>query len=207
MVCKWITALGLAIQFISASSAAFTLDIDKNTLKFANTPDAKPIILKPVGQGTRSKKIALFSIKVYEAELFVSESTQLPASSDEILKSPYISLIINPARSFPGEKMKQSVLDSYEENKINSETEAQKKFIDLFKDRKINKNEAITLFGQQTDHSSQLFIKMGNEHVEIAGPKNFVKEVFSIWLGATTDKNLEKLKSDLLSVKETTDTK
>ncbi len=171
----------------------------KTTVKGKTVETENKIKLIGRNQGIRHKKVTVFNINVYEARLFFDISKNKITDAAELISSNALAVKLNPLRSFSGDKLKEAMLVSYEKNSIKPDSKAQIKFLDLVSRNKVIKNEPVYLVGQSFEDSDELHLMMKGMDRKIKGPKGFVKEVFSVWLGIPVDKDLEKLKEILIS--------
>lgn len=155
-------------------------------------------ILKKRGEGIRKKKVAIVNVDVYKIGLYVPDSLMSESNAFTILESPTKGLVMQPLRSFGGDKLKDALLDSYKVNSVDENADAHKKFISLISASKINKGEEIIIFGHKTAGTEHLYIKRKDQFEGIQGHEGFVNQVFAVWLGKPVDKQLEALKQSLL---------
>ncbi len=148
-------------------------------------------------QGIRHKKVAVFSINIYEARMYFEDSKSKTTDPQELANSNYIAIKLKPLRSFSGDKLKEAMLMSYSKNNINGETKAQVEFFEVIAKNKVIKNEPFYLVGVSLKDSDELYLMMKGINQKIVGHKGFIKEVFSVWLGEPVDADLQKLKDTL----------
>lgn len=149
------------------------------------------------GEGIRHKKVALFNVKVYQAQLFFEDAYATKTSTEELLASPTKGIKILPLRSFGGDKLKEALLISYEKNGINKDSEYQKGFLDLISANKVEKDQPVYLMGITNADKDELIITVKDQTKKVNGPKGFVNEVFKVWLGTPVDVDMVKLQDAL----------
>lgn len=147
--------------------------------------------------GIRHKKVTVFNVKVYKAQLFFEEAHLPKTNPKELMQTPVKSVKLHPLRSFGGDKLKEALLVSYEKNKIDPESEAQKKFLDLISQHKVEKDQPVYLVGISGKDKDELVITMKDLTKIVNGPKGFANEVFSVWLGDPVDGDMTKLQKTL----------
>lgn len=153
------------------------------------------------GKGIRVKKIAFVSISVYEAQLFHSDKLVLNANEPQLnQRDMNLAIELTFLRSVDSEKIMNAYLDSLKANKVKTENPNIQQFLNIVKSSgEISEKEKITIIGLHLDEVNDVILyedQKGRTN-EIIG-KDLVKDIFSIWLGKTTDDQLEQLKKDLL---------
>lgn len=171
----------------------------KTTVKGKNVETENKVLLIGRNHGIRHKKVTVFNISVYDARLYFEASKNNITDAESLISSNLLAIKINPLRTFSGDKLKEAMLVSYEKNQIKPDSKAQVEFLDLVSKNQIIKNEPVILVGHSLSDADELHLMMKGIDKKITGPKGFIKEVFSVWLGVPVDKDLEKLKEILVS--------
>lgn len=153
---------------------------------------------KKHGEGIRKKKVAIISVDVYKISLYTPEDSLNETNAFKILELPNLSIVMEPLRSFGGDKLKEALLDSYKMNSVDHNQEAHSNFMNLISAAKVNKGEQIIIFGHKTPQAETLYLKRGEQFEAVKGHTGFVNEVFAVWLGKTVDAQLEQVKQSLL---------
>ncbi len=153
------------------------------------------------GKGTRIKKIAFVSIAVYEAQLYHSDTLQLSATEPQLDQQDLqLGIELTFLRSVDSEKIMNAYLDSLKANKVKTDNPAIQHFLNTVKATgELAEKNKITIIGIHLENGDDviLYEDQKGRITEISG-KDLVKDIFSIWLGQTTDDQLEQLKKDLL---------
>lgn len=182
---KKVEEVKVAPQKLEINETEKGLDVkidDKTTLALVGKPE-----------GIRHKKVALFNINVYQAKLFVPAEAAKTKDAAALLATTPKAMKINPMRSFGGDKLKEAMLVSYNVNKVDSNSEAQKEFLGMISKHKIEKNKPVYLIGFTQDGKDELHLIMKDMNEVIKGHSGFVKEIFSVWLGTPVDGDMTKL--------------
>lgn len=153
------------------------------------------------GKGTRVKKIAFVSISVYEAQLYHSDQIVLNSNEPQLnQRDLQLGIELTFLRSVDSEKIMNAYLDSLKANKVKTDNPNIQQFLNIVKTSgEILEKNKITIIGLHLDNGNDviLYEDQKGRISEIVG-KELVKDIFSIWLGKTTDDQLEQLKKDLL---------
>lgn len=174
------------------------IEFKNNQVSFQDSTGTKTLDLH--GEGVRKKKIAFLNISVYKISLFTPTNLVAEKSEFKVLEAPTLAVMMEPLRSFGGDKMKASIEDSFKTNSVDINAQAHQDFVKLISKSKIKKGEQIFLIGMQNPATKKetLTLKRGDEVQVINGHTGFVKEIFAIWLGKTSDTQLGQLKDQLL---------
>lgn len=174
------------------------IEFKNNQVSFQDSTGTKTLDLH--GEGVRKKKIAFLNISVYKISLFTPTNLVAEKSEFKVLEAPTLAVMMEPLRSFGGDKMKSSIEDSFKTNSVDISAQAHQDFVKLISKSKIKKGEQIFLIGMQNPATKKetLTLKRGDEVQVINGHTGFVKEIFAIWLGKTSDTQLGQLKDQLL---------
>lgn len=160
--------------------------------------------LVQVGAGLRTKKVLVSNVKVYTAELFVSEAQSIIKSDAEILntvasvKTAAVQLTF--LRNVEAEKVQVSFRDALVANNININSEEVKQLFSYMiagGEAKDKKNMTF-LTNKNPDGSETLYFEDTNGKVGSVTGKELTKNIFSMWLGVPADDGLKKLKEEIL---------
>ena len=170
--------------------------------------DGKTINLTTVGAGLR-KKVVLFKVDVYVAQLMVDDATRFVKSDAGALPSlenvGAVALRMDfKFRDVPAAKMSTAFEDGFRANGVDTKSTALGDFL-----AKVNaagdakQGGALTiLITRNADGSTKVQyenLKNGTSTVEvIAGVKQTLHDILAIWLGVPSDKELGDLKAQIL---------
>ena len=167
--------------------------------------DGKTTLLSLIGDGVRSKKVAMVTVKVYVAQLYAEKADSFVRDEakalDSIQSTGATAIKLTFLRNVDAATVQNSFRDGFFANKIDPNKTEIAAFL-----------EAVSTGGDATTNSSMTLrgriLADGTEEVAyegsrgsvkaISGPKGFVKEVFALWFGTPADSGLTSLKSALL---------
>ncbi|MBK8205103.1 MAG: chalcone isomerase family protein [Bdellovibrionales bacterium] len=162
--------------------------------------------LTTVGAGLRKKKVGLFSVKVYVAQILVSDPAKFVHNLDQALASldgmRAVALRMNFLRDVEVEKIRASYQESLLRNGIDISKPEVRTFLEAVEDGgpATTKRDMIVAGHRLPDRSEQIvYENSADQSVSINGTSGFVKSIFSIWLGQTTDSELEALRTLLIT--------
>lgn len=162
---------------------------------------AQKTILKSVSSGLRIKKVAFIKVKVYVAEWMIAENATWQKSIQEMKPLSPVAMRLTFLREVDAEKIESGFRDGLRANKISLDEPAIKAFLKaVVEGGSLKKGQAMTLLGRaEADGSEILVFESGAAVIsEIKGPSGFLKQVYSIWFGETTESTLADLKTMLL---------
>lgn len=142
----------------------------------------QPEDLKLVGAGLRSKKLGFLKFKVYVAEYFKSENSQM--------------IRLTFLRDVEAEKVEGAFIDSLKANSIDLNSAPIKSFLSAVKKAsKATEKSTMTIMGFKKDSSTDsiIFEDAKGQSARIDAPAGFVNNIFSIWLGKASDEDLAEL--------------
>lgn len=160
--------------------------------------------LQTLGAGLRIKKIAFVPIKVYEAQLLVSDLSTFDKKEDKALLSTEqqaaVAIQLRFLRNVESEKVISSFKEGLKKNDQSLDSESVKNFLEAVATcGEAKENTSMTLLGFPAQDT--LVLECGDGKVKkLSGNKGIVKSVFSIWLGKAADSELEDLKKSLLGL-------
>ncbi len=193
------TLLSIPLIFLTFSFSNAMEINDSGTSLTLTTDSETNLSLSGKTEGIRHKRVALFNINVYKAKLYVDPEFVTVKNASKILALKSKAIKITPMRSFSGKKLKEAMVVSYEKNSVDPTTKAQVEFLSLISANKIKKNQIVYLIGHEGKNQDQLFLVMSSLKKKIQGPKGFLKDVFSVWLGNPVDGDMEKLQNILIN--------
>lgn len=170
------------------------------------TIDGKEVLVSLIGAGLREKKVVLFHANVYVAELLSDEAAKFVRTEAEALnsleQSRTIALRLNFLRTVDGTTIQKSFAEALKVNSVNLESEPIAKFLTAVSSGdEIAKGKSLTIVSQKkADKTETLYYEDGNGKVSspLTGPEGFSKQIMSIWLGKSTDPEIEVLKQNLI---------
>jgi hypothetical protein len=179
-----------------------TEKIDKVTLATSatSTDGAK---LVPVGAGLRIKKIVFMNVKVYVAQLFVSDVTKFKRNPVDALKSLNDAAPVAIQLHFlrDADKVQGAFRDSLEINKVDFKKPEYEKVLAAVKSSGSAKDgKSLTIYGKKQGDGTEFitYEDVNGKITSIAGTAGFIQDVFSMWLGIPGDEGVEKMKADIL---------
>ncbi|NDG83975.1 MAG: hypothetical protein EBX52_02930 [Proteobacteria bacterium] len=159
-----------------------------------------------IGDGLRSKKVAIATVKVYVAQVFAEKAEAFVRDADKALDSFGSTGTTAIRMTFLRNVDAQTVLNSFRENFFANKIDVTKTEIASFLDAVNNggdatNNSSMTIRGRVlADGSEEIAYEGSRGSVKtVNGPKGFVKEIFSLWYGNTADSGLANLKTALLA--------
>lgn len=190
--------LFFALLLINCACHAGVLSNEK---KPTVTYQQKKYSLTKKGKGIRIKKIAFISVSVYEAQLYATDVTNISSSNTQLNnRDQQFAIELTFLRSVDGEKIMNAYLESLKANNVKVDSPSIQQFLNIVKSSgEISEKNKITIVGLHLEDGNDLIIyeDQKNKVSELTG-KGLVQDIFSIWLGKTTDDQLENLKKDLL---------
>lgn len=162
--------------------------------------------LTTVGAGLRKKKVGIFSVKVYVAQLLASDPAKFVRSLDQALTSldgiKAVALRMSFLRDVEVEKIRASYQESLVKNGVDLTKPEINTFLEAVEDGgpATARRDMIVAGHRLPDGSEQIvYENSAGQSVFINGTAGFVKSIFSIWLGQTTDSELEALRNLLIT--------
>lgn len=162
--------------------------------------------LTTVGAGLRSKKVAIISVKVYVAELMVSDPSQFVRTEDGALGSlagmSEVAIRLGFVRTVDAQTVQSSFQDALAANQIDLTTPQMQAVLNaVAAGGDATEGSAMTLVGERLPDGSEVltYEDPTGKVTSVSGPAGFVKQIFSIWLGAPSDSGVETLKKALIA--------
>ena len=166
--------------------------------------DQYNVNLTQMGAGLRSKKILVLNVKVYTAELFVSDSQAVIKTEADVLatvaNSKTAAMQLTFLRNVEAEKVQVSFREALVANKVDiNSPEIQKLFGMMIAGGEAKDKKTMTfLANKNADGTDTLYFEDTNGNVGSAVGAGLGKSIFSMWLGTPADDGLKKLKEDIL---------
>ncbi len=163
--------------------------------------------LTTVGSGLRKKKVVLIPIKVYIAQLMVSDQTRYVKTAGGALASidnqPTVAMYLKFLRDVPAGNIKESFQASLDANNVPATDPDIVKFMSLVDQvGAAETNGSLTiLMSKAADGSETLNLEMKNQAAvekSMTGAKGLSHKLMSIWLGAPADDYLAELKAEMM---------
>lgn len=192
----------IAIFFITALSCAETNTSSANGTVIKNTQtniNASQITLTLVGKATRT----IFSfVNVYTLQLLVSDPSQFdtnqPLASLNNLQA--VAIYITALRSVEKDRLKTSLVEALENNKIDLKRNSITKFINAL-NVTAKEGESFSIVGKRPNSKTELLeiTVPGQTTPVVISESGIIRDIFSIWLGNTSHSSgLTKMKKQLL---------
>ena len=195
---KAIILIGVLFSFPGCPS---TKSVTKNTRQINQVDlNGSPVSLTLIGKATRT---FLRVFDVYTIQLLVSDPDQFEASQPlkSLDKLRVVAVHITALRSVEGNRMRKSITEALENNKVNMERESIQSLLSVFSVPS-EKGTVFSFTGKKLNNETELVeVKLSGqtEPVLISEP-GIIRDVFSVWLGDTSHSpGLTKLKKELLS--------
>lgn len=166
--------------------------------------DQYNVNLTQVGAGLRTKKVLVTNVKVYTAELFVSEPHVVVKKEAELLSSVASSktavVQLTFLRDVEADKVQVSFRDALVANNIDiNSAEVTKLFSYMVAGGEAKNGKTMTFItNKNSDGTETLYFEDTNGAVNSVVGKDLTKNIFSMWLGVPADDGLKKLKEELL---------
>jgi len=161
--------------------------------------------LFPVGKGLRTKAVVFVQVNVYNGELFVNDPATFKKSEVEALTSldqqKAVAIQLHFLRNLDALTIQKSFKECLALNGVNLEDPSIKLLLNaLVQGGDIKKDLTLTILGTRMADGSELVsyeATSGQANV-VKGSTGFIHNVFSIWLGKTSDLGMTRLKHELL---------
>ncbi len=169
--------------------------------------DGKSFDLTTVGSGLRSKRV-VFDIPVYIVEVMVMDQARYVKTEAGALASldseGAIALRLTFLRDVGSDKIATSFQDGLDANSVDPKDADIVHFMDIVgKTGDAKTGGSLTIFFTKGADGSEVLayenIRDGKPSLKvIKGLSGFSRKIFSIWLGASADSGLAKLKTELM---------
>jgi hypothetical protein len=160
--------------------------------------------LSTVGYGLRSKKVVIANVKVYCAEVLVSQPTQFVHSSanDAALKSlstmDATAIRLDFVRGVDAQTVKSSFADAFNANHIDTSSPSVAAFLNaVAQGGDAAENKALTI-AMDAKNGVVLYENSKGVVTQVQGDANTIAAIESIWFGVPADSGLANLKKLLI---------
>ncbi|MCB0368809.1 MAG: chalcone isomerase family protein [Bdellovibrionales bacterium] len=165
--------------------------------------DDGSIILNSVSAGVRLKKVLFIKVNVYVAELFVSEESPFVKAEDKVIDSlvhrKAAVMQLTFLRDVGVEKVKSSFEEALKLNGVDTGKAEIKKILEsVVTSGDIKKNQTLTFVSHELKGETKLTYESNTGLLTQVSGSDTAKDIFKMWLGKTTDNELENLKKELL---------
>ncbi len=164
--------------------------------------DGKPISLTSVGAGLRTKHIVFVDVNVYVGHLFVSDAATFKKDQplDSLAQQKVVAFQLSFLRDVESSKIREALEESFRINEVPLDEKSVAAFVDQVKKMPVfRKNQSFTLVGFQRGDKDVLQTEdaQGGKN-EIVAEKGFVRKIFSLWLGKTTEAGALSMQKEIL---------
>lgn len=168
--------------------------------------EGQKIPVSLLGAGLREKKVMVFPVNVYVAELFANEPGKFIRTSTEALnsleQSQTIAVRLHFLRTVDAATLEKSFKAALNANNLNPAEEPLAGFLAAISSGgEATKGQSLTIVSQKNiDKTERIFYEntSGKVSTPLLGPEGFSKKMMSIWLGVPVDKEIEALKESLV---------
>lgn len=208
---KTLSSLVALTLIPSTFAAVLTLTPGEKTLEGRNIPQSaqlklsdRSVELSTVGFGLRSKKVMVANVKVYVAELLVSNAAAFEhhAANDAALKSldkmEAVAIRMDFVRTVEAAKVAASFVEALNANQVDTRSAQVQAFISAVEnggDAAVGKALTIAF---DTKGSLIVYENADGSPQIIKADANLQRAIYSIWLGVPADAGLANLKKDLI---------
>jgi hypothetical protein len=166
--------------------------------------DQYNVNLTQVGAGLRTKKVLIANVKVYTAEVFVSEPQTVVKTDADLLASVAQSktavVQLTFLRDVEADKVQVSFRDALVANNIDiNSAEVKSLFAAMVAGGEAKTGKTMTFAtNKNADGTETLYYEDNSGKVSTVVGKDLTKNIFSMWLGIPADDGLKTLKAELL---------
>lgn len=166
--------------------------------------DQYNVNLTQVGAGLRNKKILIANVKVYTAEVFVSEPQTVVKTDADLLASVAQSktavVQLTFLRDVEADKVQVSFRDALVANGVDiNSAEVKTLFAAMVAGGEAKNGKTMTFVtNKNADGTETLYYEDNSGKVSPVIGQDLTKKIFSMWLGVPADDGLKSLKADLL---------
>ncbi|MCC6276454.1 MAG: chalcone isomerase family protein [Oligoflexia bacterium] len=169
--------------------------------------DGRETSLTTIGAGLRSKKIsfALPSVKVYVAQLFLSQPESFVRLEDQALssanKSTVFAIQLSFLRAVEAEKVMVAFRDSLKANAVDfSKGEVAEFLRAVEKGGEAQSGKNLVIVGERLSDGTEVihYETTGEKLYSVVGAPGFMNKILSIWLGVPADGGLKDLRKALV---------
>ena len=164
--------------------------------------------LAAAGAGLRAKKVVFVNVKVYAAQLFVSDITKFKYSESEALGSlkdqAAVAIQMHFLRSVDAENVHKSFKEALKANSVNAEGAEVKQFLDaVAQGGEAKEGKALTIVGTRAKDGAETisYETTSGKVTQVTGKPGLIQDIFSIWLGKPADDGVASLKKSITQLK------
>lgn len=161
--------------------------------------------LKLFGAGLRQKTIVVVPVNVYVVQFYANDPSKLSRTSDGILASldtqKTVAMTLTFRRDVTANQIQDAFQEGFEANGVDTASNQVATLLDYALKSGVAKSGQVMTFVGEYLADGTTAVTFEGAHgnpMTIKGDKNFVRQVMSLWLGATTDSGLESAKKDVL---------
>ena len=207
----FISLATVALLSTSASAALLTPVNSSKTLETVNlSKSAKADLgggatmeLTTVGAGLRQKKVALFNVKVYVAELLSSDSSTVAHADSTVLasldNSRTVAFRLSFLRAVDAPTVQKSFEDALVVNKVDINAADIKAFLANVKaSGDANSGKTMVILTNKEGNKDAVYFEDTNGKVtKVVGNVGLARSIQAIWMGVPADAGLVALKAAL----------
>ncbi|HXW54010.1 MAG TPA: chalcone isomerase family protein [Myxococcota bacterium] len=202
--CLLCALMAAAVEAPNKVAAVPTFKITEfETTKSERIPKAAMFgtqVLSRTGTGLRQKKFLFVPIDIYRATLLVSDikkflrKDEASLALDSLSSIATVVLVLDFKDDFSASKIAAGFETALKTNNV-KETKPIKQFKTVITEGgDVKKGDQISLIASNGNLSCQ----WANKTLEIKGDAQFIRDIFSIWLGIPADSELKTLKTSLI---------
>ena len=159
-----------------------------------------------IGSGLRKvTRYGVVTVKVYVAQLFVSEPELFKRTETEALSSLDSMQTVVISMTFTRDVDVEKLTNAWEAGFIANDVDRSKPEIQSFLDAvktggSVKETKSLVIVGEKLPDGQETIIyeNISGDTQTISGQTGFIRDIFSAWLGQSSDSRLEDLKTQLL---------
>ncbi|HWU41825.1 MAG TPA: chalcone isomerase family protein [Bdellovibrio sp.] len=160
--------------------------------------------LSQVGAGLLAKKVAFFNVDVYVAEFFVSSAEKFKKADalNSLKDQKAVAVQLHFLRDVEAEKVQTSFKEALQANNVKLDDNSIKQFLEaVSQGGEAKKGKILTILGAKLkDNNEEIsYENTSGKVTTIKGSADFIKNIFSIWLGTPADDGIARLKKSVLA--------
>jgi hypothetical protein len=200
---KKIALIGFLCTALSAHADLLTIN-ESETIKSEQIPKLATlgaVSLTRTGSSIRQKKVLFIPFDVYRASLFVSDLTKFSRNTentialDSLQNMTALALVLDFKRSVSGKDMAASFTESLSKNNIKDSPALTQFKTEIQNGGDVAAGQRVVISAKD---NSIITLELGKKQIEIKGDAEFIRAIFSIWLGVSTDDGLKNLREKLI---------
>ncbi len=206
---KLILGLLLSANLLAATSNTISVTSGSQSIEGVTLGDRATLTktddtqvnLVNAGFGVRVKKVALMNVKIYVAQLFVSELDRLDKAADRILSSldaqTAAMLKITLIRNVTGEQIKESFESALQANSVDTKRADMQNFFNVVMKYSPEVGDSYDFVSLDTNHLLMIFNSASGTKSDVVELRT--SDIWSIWFGVPADAGMKKLKDAILT--------